>query len=130
MKRTFIILTALCLTAVLSGCTTKRVEGSKVPVRRHNTDGGSGKHAVVKGDTLWGIAGSGEAYSDNMLWPLLFKYNRDTVKDPDLIYPGQRLTVQKNVTDEETKKARKAASDTPPYQPHTTPRETLPLDYF
>jgi len=85
---------------------------------------------VVKGDTLWDISGSGSAYSDNMQWPLLFKYNRDIIKDPDLIYPGQNLKIQKNVTEDEVKRARKAASDTPPYQPHTTPRETLPLDYF
>ncbi len=135
MKKTVLMISALCLAFAASACTTKRVEGTKVPVKKTTTtpkksSSPADSHDVVKGDTLWDISGSGSAYSDNMQWPLLFKYNRDIIKDPDLIYPGQNLKIQKNVTEDEVKRARKAASDTPPYQPHTTPRETLPLDYF
>jgi LysM repeat protein len=138
MKSMTLILT-VGLAIVFSGCTTKRVEGGKVPVKKTTAQkkstekksiAGSVAHEVVKGDTLWGISGMEKAYADHMQWPLLFKYNRDIIQDPDLIYPGQNLQIKKDVSDEEVSKARKAASDTPVYRPHTTPRETLPVDYF
>ncbi|MEU7168383.1 transglycosylase SLT domain-containing protein [Streptomyces morookaense] len=48
-------------------------------------------HAVREGDTLWDIAvqqlGSGEE------WQRLYGANADKVADPDLIFPGQSLTV-------------------------------------
>jgi hypothetical protein len=85
---------------------------------------------VVKGDTLWAISGMNLAYKDNFQWPLLFKSNRDQIKDPDLIYPKQEFCVRHDFSKEEIEKARKDASDTPKYVPHTKPRETLPVDYF
>ena len=85
---------------------------------------------MVKGDTLWAISGMNLAYKDNFQWPLLFKSNRDQIKDPDLIYPKQEFCVRHDFTQGDIDKARKDASDTPKYVPHTKPRETLPVDYF
>ena len=90
----------------------------------------STKYIVVKGDTLWGIAGMSVAYKDNFQWPLIFKANRDQIKDPDLIYPAQEFLLRHDYSESEIDKARKDASDTPKYVPHTKPRETLPVDYF
>jgi septal ring-binding cell division protein DamX len=87
-------------------------------------------YIVVKGDTLWGISGSGSGYKDFFLWPLIFKANRDQITDPDLIYPKQEFCIRQDFTDKDKTKAHKDASDTPKYVPHTKPRETLPLDYF
>jgi hypothetical protein len=87
-------------------------------------------YIVIKGDTLWGISGMGLAYRDNFQWPLIFKANRDQITDPDLIYPKQEFCIRQDFTDEDVKKARKDASDTPKYVPHTKPRETLPVNYF
>ncbi len=87
-------------------------------------------YIVVKGDTLWAISGMNLAYKDNFQWPLLFKSNRDQIKDPDLIYPKQEFCVRHDFTQGDIDKARKDASDTPKYVPHTKPRETLPVDYF
>lgn len=42
---------------------------------------------VQKGDTLWAI--SRENYGEGILYVRLFKANRDRIRDPDLIYPGQ-----------------------------------------
>ncbi len=87
-------------------------------------------YIVVKGDTLWGISGSSSGYNDYFLWPLIFKANRDQITDPDLIYPKQDFCIRQDFEDKDKQKARKDASDTPKYVPHTKPRETLPVDYF
>jgi nucleoid-associated protein YgaU len=88
------------------------------------------KYIVVKGDTLWDISAMKKIYKDNFDWPLLFKANRDQITDPDLIYPKQELLIRRDWTQEDTDKAKKDASDTPKYVPHTKPRETLPVNYF
>ena len=46
---------------------------------------------MERGDSLWGISGS--AYGDPTLWPSIFEANRETIADPDLIYPDQELVV-------------------------------------
>ena len=46
-------------------------------------------HVVQPGETLWQIAA---ALSGNPhRWPELYRANRDQIKDPSLLYPGQRL---------------------------------------
>lgn len=44
-----------------------------------------------KRDCLWRIAVY--TYNDARLWPLIYMANRDKIKDPDLIFPGQKLTI-------------------------------------
>ncbi|MDU8943224.1 LysM peptidoglycan-binding domain-containing protein [Ovoidimarina sediminis] len=46
---------------------------------------------VQPGNTLWGI--SREAYGDGILYVRVFEANRDKIRDPDLIYPGQVFNV-------------------------------------
>lgn len=87
------------------------------------------KYVVVKGDTLWDISAKGKIYSDNFLWPLLFKANRDQIEDPDIIEVGQELSVRKDWSSDEKMDAKQKAKDTPPYVPHTAPRKKLPLKY-
>jgi nucleoid-associated protein YgaU len=48
-------------------------------------------HVVKPGDTLWQIAG--EFAGDPHLWPVLYRANRDQIKDPSVLHPGQRLTI-------------------------------------
>ena len=48
-------------------------------------------YEVQEGDTLWSIAEL--ALGDASLWPALYRANRDRIKDPREVYPGQRLTV-------------------------------------
>ncbi|VAW79383.1 Peptidoglycan-binding LysM [hydrothermal vent metagenome] len=54
------------------------------------------KVEVARGDSLWAISGSAEVYNNPYQWPLIYKANRDQIKDADLIYPGQMLTVDRN----------------------------------
>ena len=42
---------------------------------------------VARGDNLWRI--SRITYGRGVRYPLIFDANRDQIRDPDLIYPGQ-----------------------------------------
>ena len=46
---------------------------------------------VQKGDTLWAI--SRERYGDGLLYVRVFNANRDHIRNPDLIYPGQVFAI-------------------------------------
>lgn len=48
-------------------------------------------HQVLRGDTLWDIAAS--HYGDPTRWPQIYGANRDLIRDPDLIYPGQQFAI-------------------------------------
>ncbi|MEN8183576.1 MAG: LysM peptidoglycan-binding domain-containing protein [Myxococcota bacterium] len=48
-------------------------------------------YEVRAGETLWSIAEV--ALGDASLWPALYRANRDRIKDPREVYPGQRLTI-------------------------------------
>ena len=53
---------------------------------------GLGKtYVVVQGDSLSKIAR--REYGDANKWRTIFEANKDLINDPDLIYPGQELTI-------------------------------------
>ncbi|MBN2141660.1 MAG: peptidoglycan-binding protein [Desulfovibrionaceae bacterium] len=67
-------------------------------------------HTVLKGECLWWISEYKQIYNDPFMWPLIFKANRDKIKNPDLIYPGQIFSVPRTGFDlEEVKASRKQA---------------------
>ena len=55
-------------------------------------------YVVQKGDHLWGISAKPAVYGDPYQWPLLYKRNRDEIYDPDLVYPGQVLQIQRDLS--------------------------------
>lgn len=61
-------------------------------------EGRVGSYSVVRGDNLWNISGKDEVYADPYQWPLIYKTNRDKIKDADLIHPGQVLDIDQNAS--------------------------------
>ncbi|HHS89473.1 MAG TPA: peptidoglycan-binding protein LysM [Rhodobacteraceae bacterium] len=52
-------------------------------------------YTIQKGDTLSGIAK--KFYGKASDYPKIFEANREVIKDPDLIYPGQVIRIPKDV---------------------------------
>jgi len=67
--------------------------------------GGAGDYTVIRGDSLWRISGKSDIYGNPYQWPLIYKANRSKIKDADLIYPGQLLTIDRNASDADIKAA-------------------------
>ena len=74
-------------------------------------------YTVSEGELLWTIAKRADVYGDPLLWPLLYQANRDQIKDPRKIYPGQTLTIPRNVSEEEREKARNLAKKSDIFSP-------------
>jgi nucleoid-associated protein YgaU len=51
---------------------------------------------VYKGEYLWKIASYPEVYGDGAKWPLIYRANKDQIKDPDLIYPNQVFEIPRD----------------------------------
>lgn len=79
-------------------------------------------YVVKKGDTLPSIAARHEIYNDSFMWPLIYKANRDQIKDPKELYVGQDLKIPREMSTEETIEARREAGAPEP--------EKIPKDAY
>jgi len=59
------------------------------------------KYKVRAGDSLWLISSRPAVYSNPYQWPLIYKTNKKTIRDPDLIRPGQVLKIDREASDAE-----------------------------
>lgn len=92
----------------LNGAVNSRAELEKIVLAVGNTKGvaqvennliapdadpeaPSGVYVVKEGDTLWKIAAAN--YGDGARYEEIFEANKPMLKDPDKIYPGQRLRI-------------------------------------
>jgi len=60
--------------------------------------GGEDSYEVVGGDNLWDISGKDSIYANPYQWPLIYKANRNKIKDADLIYPGQVFDIDRSAS--------------------------------
>lgn len=56
-------------------------------------------YTVAEGDNLWCIAKQEKIYNNAFHWPLIYKENKDQIKDADLIYPDQELVIPRGMSD-------------------------------
>ena len=52
-------------------------------------------YSVIKGDYLWKISGKDDTYGNPMQWMRIYSFNRDDIKDPDLIFPKQVFKIHR-----------------------------------
>ncbi|SMX36777.1 LysM peptidoglycan-binding domain-containing protein [Maliponia aquimaris] len=72
-------------------------ESAAVLERAVTQGGGIATVTIQPGNTLWGI--SRQRYGDGMQFVRIFEANRERIRDPDLIYPGQIFDLPSGPTD-------------------------------
>ena len=79
-------------------------------------------YIVGDGENLWTISAQPQVYNEGLLWPLLYQANRDQIKDPRQIFPGQTLGIRRDMTKEELEEARQKARESDIFPvPETVP---------
>ncbi|RKY79051.1 hypothetical protein DRQ12_04615 [candidate division KSB1 bacterium] len=65
------------------------IEGKLTTLKARMPEAVYDTYTVVKGDYLWKISKKPDIYNDPLQWMKIYTYNRDQIKNPDLIYPEQ-----------------------------------------
>jgi len=74
-----------------------RIERLKASIPKPKMD----LYSVLRGDYLWKIAKKPDIYADPWKWLRIWSANKATIKDPDLIYPDQRLSIPRQIGKDE-----------------------------
>lgn len=67
------------------------VETTKTETPEPETPATKATYTVVAGDCLWNIAR--KVYGNGAKWPVIFEANKNTIKNINLIYVGQKLVI-------------------------------------
>jgi nucleoid-associated protein YgaU len=79
-----------------------KIEASKPPSQQQTL-----RYTVRRGETLPQIAARTEIYDDSSLWPLIYRANRDQIRDPRQLWPGQVLKIPRHFTRDEALEAKR-----------------------
>ena len=76
----------------------QKLDGLRRTLADQSISAGHEKVYVVKTwaqdrDCLWNIAKKPSIYNNAFLWPKIYQANKDQLRDPNLIYPHQRLKI-------------------------------------
>lgn len=82
-----------------------------VPRRKPETPPLFATYHVGNGENLWTISAHPQVYNDGLLWPLLYQANRDQIKDPRQIFPGQSLNIRRDLSRADMEQARQKARE-------------------
>ena len=80
---------AVLLAGNLNGVERVNDENLEAPASEEATE----FYTIKSGDSLWKIAQ--EFYGDGNKYQKIFEANKEVIKNPDLIYPGQTLRIPK-----------------------------------
>jgi len=70
-----------------------RAAGGVPPAPGATTPDRTARHVVRKGESLWAISASPHIFGKGNRWRALYDSNRAHIKNPDVIYPGQELSI-------------------------------------
>lgn len=75
------------ITSLALACGSLFAHGDEIALRPQHPD----RHVVVKGDTLWDI--SAKFLKNPWQWPQIWQLNREHIKNPHWIYPGDVIVL-------------------------------------
>jgi len=78
---------AVLMAGNVSGVTDVKIDGLDAPEPAADVE----YYTIESGDSLSKIAK--QFYGNAMDYPKLFEANKEVIKDPDLIYPGQKIRI-------------------------------------
>lgn len=96
---------------------TEKIEVAAIPQKKKNIEEVRYRiekrfpsfYTVREEESLEEVAALPNIYNDRYYWPLIYKFNRNQVRDPKKLYKGQILKIPRNITLEDIYKAREEA---------------------
>lgn len=71
------------------------IEGKLTQLRSRMPQAMYSEYNVERGDYLWKISGKQDIYGDPYQWMRIYSYNREQIKDANLIYPKQVFKIHR-----------------------------------